>query len=240
MALWLELFAYLGVTSPLFWVSLALALTIFVVWRKTRRRVAWCILIFLPFLTMVACTFLIVFGIEDLGFNLLSSLTHKVRVYPVECKGKVVIGGPSNGGLGGLCCGSLSIPLNPTTYTVSVSRQQVFAATVTPMDWVLENCEVQDIFNWQCTTYLDANGNETDTAHGECFHREIMQGGVHNAIWSGGCPGMNSPFKRDYVYVDGNEWWTGKVLDSGRIGRGFGAAILPMQLKIRFCANRRG
>jgi hypothetical protein len=97
-----------------------------------------------------------------------------VRVYPVECKGKVVPGGPSGGGL---CCGSLSIPLNPTTFIVSVSRQQIFESTLTPMDRPLHNSEVQDVVNWQCTTYWDATGtNETDMAHGKCFDRDLMHG----------------------------------------------------------------
>jgi hypothetical protein len=110
------------------------------------------------------------FDLENLFFNdLAGPLTNKVRVYPVEGKGKVV---PGN-----FCCGTLDVPLYPTTFAVSVSRQQVFESTagfITP----LHNCEIQDRLNWQCTTYWDATGeHETDMPHGQCSDQQIMQGG---------------------------------------------------------------
>ena len=108
-----------------------------------------------PFLGL---TMLLLLGFtSDIFYNAFSFLTHKVRVYPVECKGKVVLGGPSGGGL---CCGSLSIPLNPTTFTVSVSLQQVFESTLTPMDRPLHNCEVQGRGQLAMHNVLGCNRNQ--------------------------------------------------------------------------------
>lgn len=168
-----------------------------------------------PFLGLAALLLLGLAG--DVFYNALSFLTHKVRVYPVECKGKVVQGGPSGGGL---CCGSLDIPLNSSTFTVSISRQQVFESTGSFWMRPLHNCEVQDVDNWQCTTYWDVTGtNETDMVQGKCFDRDVMHGGVYDFFSSGECPAasvaerlMNRALKRDFIYVDGWEWWTGQSL----------------------------
>jgi hypothetical protein len=40
---------------------------------------------------------------------------HSVTVYPVTCDGTAVSSS--------ICCGRLGVPLNPTTFTVSVERQ---------------------------------------------------------------------------------------------------------------------
>src|SRR5438552_17073681 len=59
---------------------------------------------------------------------------HRVTIYPVACDGTSVSSS--------VCCGKLGVPLNPTTFTVSVERQMVFdsiAGIMTP----LHNCEVQ-------------------------------------------------------------------------------------------------
>jgi hypothetical protein len=177
-----------------------------------------------PFLGLVAIASLL--ATADIFYNSFSSLTHRVRVYPVECKGKVVPGGPWGGGL---CCGSLGVPLNPTTFTVSISRQQVFESILGLMERPLHNYEVQDIPNWQCTTYWDATGTtETDMAHGQCFDGEIMRNGVLNDFSSGDCLAESEAsrnlhqegLKRDSIYVIGWEWWTGQFLSWWEKGRG--------------------
>jgi len=158
------------------------------------------------------------YSFSNLFYNSFSSVTHKVRVYPVECKGKAVAGGLSGGEV---CCGFLGIPLNPTTFTVSVSQQKVFASTLTPMEDAFHNCDVQDELNWVCTTYWNADATqETDMAHGRCFDRHLMSGGAYLEFHSD-CPAESelsralSRVAREtnpIVYVDGSSWWTGEFL----------------------------
>ena len=134
------------------------------------NRVAKVIATMSPLLGLIAIAVLLL--TNDVFYNSLSFLTHRVRVYPVECKGKVIPGGRWGGGL---CCGSLNVPLNPTTFTVSVSRQQVFESILTSMDRSLRNCEVQDTSNWQCTTYWEATGNNETDVSPEDLHEAMKR-----------------------------------------------------------------
>jgi len=75
-------------------------------------------------------------------FGLAGLFTHSVRVYPVECDGRVVFGT--------FCEGELTMPLNPLTFKAFPDRRAV-------IEWDTEgatefkNCTVKDHRNWQCT-----------------------------------------------------------------------------------------
>jgi hypothetical protein len=75
-------------------------------------------------------------------FAIAELFSHSVRVYPVECEGRVMFGT--------FCEGDLTIPLNPSTFRASLDRQTV-------MEWSddesveLRRCTVKDFSNWQCT-----------------------------------------------------------------------------------------
>jgi hypothetical protein len=174
------------------------------------KRLAKVVGIASPFLGLMV--FVVMLFTSDLYYNVFSPFTHEVRVYPVECKGKVIRGGIDGGGL---CCGTLSIPLNSSSYTVSVNRQQVIHSSETEMgvNMPLHNCEVRDVFNWRCTTFANANGNVTDLANGACYHTEWMHDGIPDT-YDTPCPAEKPDiffknFKRDSVYVRGREWWPG-------------------------------
>jgi hypothetical protein len=121
---------------------------------------------------------------------------------------------------GNIWCGKLSVPENTTTYTVSVGRQQVFE-TLVGVTLTLHNCDVLDPKNWECTTYYDDTGYETDRGHGKCFDRTFMQDGLRTLVRSDPCP-RESPTmramdlagnKQDFVYVPPWDYWAGKTLN---------------------------
>lgn len=143
-------------------------------------------------------------GLKDLVFNMASPLTHKVRIYPVACEGKAV--GES------VCCGELGVPLNPTTFTVSVGRQQVFQSTAGMMN-PLHNCEVQDYLNWQCTTYWDeSESREVGPSAAASSDRYVMSNGSYTIYRSPGLTPLTKALDKvgPYsVYVNALDWWRG-------------------------------
>ncbi len=184
----------LAARSGLFWVFLLVALVIFLVASRTwtARNRALGMLSVLVSACVAAGLWWFLF-VEGPLFNLAAPLTPEYRIYPVECKGKVVAGN--------FCCGKLDIPLNPTTYSISVARQQVFETTGDFTTTPLHNCEVRDYLNWVCTTYYDATGdNETDMVHGKCFNRKWMNEGSLGAASSGPCP-AESEFLRSLEHA---------------------------------------
>ncbi|PYR51787.1 MAG: hypothetical protein DMF89_04710 [Acidobacteria bacterium] len=133
---------------------------------------------------------------------------HRVTIYPVACDGTSVSSS--------VCCGKLGVPLNPTTFTVSVERQMVFdsiAGIMTP----LHNCEVQDYLNWQCTTYWDASeSKEVGPSEGAAYDRTIMSAGSYREVHSVGLTdftsaGQNACSGSGPVDVRGVDWYLGQI-----------------------------
>jgi hypothetical protein len=133
---------------------------------------------------------------------------HKVTVYPVACDGTAVSST--------ICCGKLAVPLNPTTFTVSVERQQVFASTAGFMS-PLHNCEVQDYLNWQCTTYWDASETkEVGPSDGAAYDRTIMSAGSYHVAHSPGLTALTRAAQKAFgrnepVYVLASDWYMGQI-----------------------------
>jgi hypothetical protein len=203
---------FLAATTGFFWLVLAVSLAIFLIVARNRKLVVWKRVaggLALIVMAAVATGLWWFLFLEGPLFNLAAPLTHRYRVYPVECDGRVVAGN--------FCCGKLGVPLNPSTYTMAVSRQQVFESTL-DIPTPLHNCEVRDYLDWVCTTYYDATGErETDMVHSMCFDRDYMVDGEINSVSSGPCPSdsvamaaaLEAAAKRDWVQVDSFDYWLG-------------------------------
>jgi hypothetical protein len=74
-------------------------------------------------------------------FAIAELFSHSVRVYPVECEGRVVFGT--------FCEGDLTVPLNPSTFRAFPDRQTVIEWSDEERE--LKRCTVKDFRNWQCT-----------------------------------------------------------------------------------------
>lgn len=203
---------FLAASSGFFWVFLLAATLALLALSKRRKLSRWkrALGVFSVLIAAYVATGLRWFlYVEGPLFNLAAPITHEYRVYPVECRGKVVAGN--------FCCGKLDVPLNATTYSVSVARQQVFETTA-DITTPLHNCEVRDYLNWVCTTYWDVTGeNETDMVHGKCFDKELMNEGTLNVVSSGPCPAeseflhsLERAIRQDFVYVSPVDWWLGQ------------------------------
>lgn len=230
----------IAVTSPVVWVVSAAALLMFAVASVRGKRIAWKVFGVGAVLICVVSTTSVLWqllGFEDLVFNMASLLTHKVRIYPVACEGKVV--GDK------LCCGELSVPLNPTTFTVSVSRQQVFESTAGIMT-PLHNCEVQDYLNWQCTTYWDpSETREVGAATAASWDRYVMSNGSYTIYRSPGLTPLTQALDKlgsNSVYVNGLDWWRGYHRDWWQSKKGIWAnkrSYVRAQLDDSICAMKR-
>lgn len=192
--------------APVFWIVTALAVLLFRILRKrSRNRLAWATLIGAPSVALLSLMCGTHFDLNDLLFNFASPLTHKVRLYPVECKGKVA--------RGNLCCGKLDKPLNPTTFTVSVMSEQVSRSTIGGFDGPLHNCSVQSYLNWQCATYWDeSRTNEVDAGGAASTDWYLMSEGRFSESFSVDPDARKQKqleAMRNYVWVDAMEWWLG-------------------------------
>ncbi len=202
----LELPLLVAAFTPAFWIAALLAAFLFwILRRRLHKRLAWVTLIGVPLVVLLSLICWLLFDLNDLLFNLASPLTHKVRVYPVECKGKVI---PGN-----LCCGKLDIPLNPTTFAISVSRQQVFRSAGGSFGGPLHNCEVQDYLNWQCVTYWDKAGtHEVNAATAASSDWYVMSKGKFSESFEPDPDPLKQKLleaMRTSVWVDAMQWWLG-------------------------------
>ncbi len=192
--------------APALWIVTALAALLFRILRKrSSNRLARITLVAAPSVAFVSLICGTLFDLNDLLFNFVSPLTHKVRLYPVECKGKVA--------RGNLCCGKLDKPLDPTTFTVSVMRERVSRSTGAGFDGPLHNCAVQSYLNWQCATYWDeSRTNEVDAGGAASTDWYLMSDGRFSESFSvDPDPRKQKQLEamRNYVWVDAMEWWLG-------------------------------
>jgi|SRR5579875_91480 hypothetical protein len=121
-------------------------------------------------------------------FALTALFTHSVRVYPVECEGRVVFGT--------FCEGEITVPLDPRTFRACPRRQTV---TEWDTDGVIEfkNCTVKDYRNWQCTS---AAGS------GLVIQRTMQDGRLTVSMYdSRGSPKTNVN-SWDVIYVAALDW----------------------------------
>jgi hypothetical protein len=202
--------------SPVFWLSVGAGLALFFLYRRKRRGLAWLALLMLPSAALFGSLLCQGFDLGDLAFNLVAPITHELRVYPVQCQGKVV---------GNSCCAGLGGPLDPTTFMVSKEQQQVLAASadiVVP----LSNCYVQDYLNWQCMGYWDERGNETTPGHVATWEARYMNNGEYHespALGSGSRvrgAGVAPRVTANRVHVSAMEWWNGRQRNWWKEGRG--------------------
>jgi hypothetical protein len=121
-------------------------------------------------------------------FAFTALFTHSVRVYPVECEGRVVFGT--------FCEGELILPLNPLTFRAFAGRQLV-------IEWdsdgatEFKNCTVRDYRNWQCTTPTGPN---------LVVQRTMQDGRLTTAMYDSRMSPKTDVNSWDLIYVSVWDW----------------------------------
>ncbi len=121
-------------------------------------------------------------------FAFAALFTHSVRVYPVECEGRVVFAT--------FCEGEITVPLNPRTFRAYPQRQTV---TESDTDGVSEfkNCTVKDYRNWQCTT---AAGSDL------VIQRTMQDGRFTVSMYDARMSPKTNVNSWDVIYVSASDW----------------------------------